>query len=303
MMDCDFLWRGHRVHVTETGSAGDPLLLMGGLGSNTDMWAPFMHEFPDRRIIAFDAPGTGRSSAPSYPIPIARLAEVAVSVLDNRGVPWADVVGFSYGGAVAQQLAYDYPDRVRRLVLAATTCGRGSVPCSISAMAALATPLRFYLPGYFDATCAALYGGATGRDASSRARAMQARHRNPASPYGYAMQLLGGAGWSSWPFLARIPHETLVINGDEDPLVPVANAKMLSQRIPRARLEIVQRAGHLFLWDDAENVGPRIRQFVNPAQSTHKLRRRRAARSASVAVASMSPSSFGTAASTSPPPV
>jgi poly(3-hydroxyoctanoate) depolymerase len=262
-----------------------------------------MHEFPDRRIITFDAPGTGHSSAPTYPISIARLAQVAVSVLDNRGVPWADVVGFSYGGAVAQQLAYDYPDRVRRLVLAATTCGIGSVPCSVSAMAALSTPLRFCLPRYFDATCGALCGGVTGRDPSRRARAMQVHQRNPPSPYGYAMQLLGGAGWSSWPFLARIPHETLVINGDEDPLVPVANAKMLSQRIPRARLEIVQRAGHLFLWDDAENVGARIRQFVNPAQRTHKVRRRRVSRSANVAVASISPSSFRTAASTSPRPI
>ena len=86
---------------------------------------------------------------------------------------------------------------------------------------------------------------------------------SPPSSYGYAMQLLGAAGWTSLPFLDRIRHETLVINGDDDPLVPVANAQMLAQRIPRAKLEIVEQAGHLFLCDDAANLAPRIGRFVN----------------------------------------
>ena len=83
------------------------------------------------------------------------------------------------------------------------------------------------------------------------------------------MQLLGGMGWSSWPFLPDIPHETLVISGDEDPLVPVANAELLARRIPNARLEIVERAGHLFLWDDAENVAQRIQRFVQSQARDH----------------------------------
>jgi poly(3-hydroxyoctanoate) depolymerase len=68
--------------------------------------------------------------------------------------------------------------------------------------------------------------------------------------------------WSSWPFLQDIPHETLVISGDDDPLIPVANAEMLAKRIPNARLEIVEDAGHLFLWDDARNAAERIQRFV-----------------------------------------
>ena len=76
------------------------------------------------------------------------------------------------------------------------------------------------------------------------------------------MQLLGGLGWSSWGFLPNIRHETLVVCGDDDPLVPVANAKMLAERIPRARLSVVERAGHLLLWDEPERVAPQIGQFV-----------------------------------------
>jgi pimeloyl-ACP methyl ester carboxylesterase len=70
-------------------------------------------------------------------------------------------------------------------------------------------------------------------------------------------------GWSSWSFLPEIPHETLVICGDEDPLVPVANCRMLADRIPRAELEIVERAGHLLLWDEPERVAPRIARFMS----------------------------------------
>jgi pimeloyl-ACP methyl ester carboxylesterase len=130
-------------------------------------------------------------------------------------------------------------------------------------MVSLSTPLRYYSPTYFDRNAAALYGGMTGRDLSMRRRMMAERHRHPPSAYGYSMQLLGTIGWSSLPFLARIPHDTLVISGDDDPLIPVANAEMLARRIPRARLEIVKRSGHLFLWDEAKRLSVRVARFVD----------------------------------------
>jgi pimeloyl-ACP methyl ester carboxylesterase len=89
------------------------------------------------------------------------------------------------------------------------------------------------------------------------------RKKRPPSAVGYAMQLLGAMWWSSAGFLERIPHETLVISGDDDPLIPLENARMLARRIPRATLEIVERAGHLFLWDDPEHLATRIRRFVD----------------------------------------
>ena len=255
-------WRGHRVRVVQDGT-GDPLLLISGLGSHLGMWAPFAAQFPERRIIRFDMPGTGLSSTPPYPISIASLAQLATAVLDHCATPRADVIGFSYGGAVAQQVACDHPQRVRRLVLAATTCGVGGVPGSIAAMTAIATPLRFYSRPYFEQVAAALYGGATGRDPDARNAQLHMRNQAPPpSSYGYAMQMVGANGWSSLPFLGTIPHETLVITGDDDPLVPVENARILADRIPRARLEIVKRAGHLLLWDDAANAAARIRSFI-----------------------------------------
>ena len=259
-------WRGHRIFVTVTGQ-GDPLLLVPGLGNNVGMWVPFMQQFPNRRIIRLDAPGTGLSSTPTSPINVPALAELLVTVLDECEVQSADVIGFSYGGAVAQQLAFDHPTRVRRLVLAATNCGIGAFPGWLPAVMSLATPIRYYSPSFFDRTAAATNGGVTARDQSVRTRMINARRSHPPSAEGYALQLLGIFGWSSWHFLPCIQHETLVIAGDDDPLVPVANARMLAERIPNATLEIVEGAGHLFLWDDAENLGRRISAFLNPART------------------------------------
>jgi pimeloyl-ACP methyl ester carboxylesterase len=247
---------------------GEPLLLITGLGGSTDQWTPFAQQFQHRQVIRFDVPGMGLSSAPYAPIPVAGVADLAVAVLDDLGVECADVVGYSYGGAVAQQLAFDHPERVCRLVLAATNCGIGAVPGSYAAMSSLSTTLRYYSPTYFDRNAATLYGGMTGRDLSMRRRMMAERRRHPPSAYGYQMQLLGTIGWSSLPFLARIPHDTLVISGDDDPLIPVCNAEMLARRIPRARLEIVKRGGHLFLWDEAKRLAVRVTRFVDAAAGT-----------------------------------
>src|SRR5437763_16434822 len=102
----------------------------------------------------------------------------------------------------------------------------------MAALAALMTPLRDYSPSYFNRTAGYAYGGATERDEAVREEMMIARHKRPPSAYGYTMQLLGAFGWSSMPFLTQIPHETLVISGDDDPLIPVANAEMLARCIP-----------------------------------------------------------------------
>jgi poly(3-hydroxyalkanoate) depolymerase len=262
-------WRGHRIHVTETGD-GDPLLLVPGLGNNIEMWVPFMEQFPNRRIIRLDAPGTGLSSTPVWPINVPALADLLVAVLDALDARAADVVGFSYGGAVAQQLAFDHPTRVRRLVLAATNCGIGAVPGWLPAVYGLATPLRYYSPSFFDRTAAATFGGVTARDESVRRRMIEARRSSPPAADGYAMQLIGIAGWSSRHFLCAIPHETLVISGDDDPLVPPANARLLAQRIPNATLDIVEGAGHLFLWDDAKNLGRRVGRFLDQTGKRRK---------------------------------
>lgn len=261
-MESSYLyWHGHKIHVAEQGS-GDPLLLINGLGGHVDMWEAILPHFEGHRIITFDSPGAGKSSVPMMPVPVARLADLCDTVLADRGVEWADVLGYSYGGAIAQQFAHDFPARVRRLVLAATTCGVGGTPGEPRALAVLSTPVRFYSKTYFERTAQLTFGGRTGRNAAVRAEIMESRAKHPPSMMGYSMQIAGASGWSSLPFLHEIPHETLVVCGDDDPLVPLANAHQIAGLMPRARLEIVENAGHLFLWDDGLREGVVINEFL-----------------------------------------
>ncbi len=134
-------------------------------------------------------------------------------------------------------------------------------------MNVLATPFRYYSPTYFDRIASPAYGGRTGRNLEVRKTMMLDRKKYPPSNYGYSMQLLGGATWSSCHFLEMIPHETLVIVGDDDPLIPIFNARTLADRIPNATLELVSGAGHLFLWDEAERIGRRIFRFLEGGEA------------------------------------
>ena len=111
-MERDFVsWRGHRVHLNATGQ-GEPLLLITGLGGSTDQWRAFAQQFQNRRVIRFDVPGMGQSSAPLAPMTVAAVAELAVAVLALALRPlWHGSRGLALGiagTAVASTFALDH---------------------------------------------------------------------------------------------------------------------------------------------------------------------------------------------------
>jgi pimeloyl-ACP methyl ester carboxylesterase len=149
--------RGLEIFVRERGR-GFPLLIINGIGANVDMLVATETALArESRTIVFDAPGTGRSSTPILPLPIVSVAHVASELLDELGHPQADVLGFSHGGLVAQELARISPERVRRLALVSTACGWGSHFGDPAVLLTLATPLRYYSRS-FSASTSRLYG-------------------------------------------------------------------------------------------------------------------------------------------------
>lgn len=251
---------GLRIHVSETGD-GPPVLLINGLGGHTAMWEPVERALADFRVISFDAPGAGRSSRPLRPVSVPRLARLAALVLDDAGVLQADVVGYSMGGMVAQQLAADQPDRVRRLVLAATTCGLGAIPGGPKAMLHLTIPVRFLSARMYADTIGAMVGGRARQDREFVASLAALRLRQ-VSFLGYFGQLLSLSRWSGLPLLSRIPHPTLVVTGDDDPLAPLANGILLARMLPQGRMLLAPGEGHLLLVDADSPVLDPIRQFL-----------------------------------------
>jgi len=254
---------GLRIRVSERGRGGRPLLLVPGIGTSLEIWPPLLDALGGLRTLAFDPPGAGLSSVPALPLRLPRLARVVAGVLDALGHERVDVLGVSWGGALAQQVARQYPGRVRRLVLAATSCGLGSIPGHPAALAAMANPLRFHSRSFFELVAPYVYGGASRRSALQRSDEARLWLRRPPSFRGYAYQLVALAGWSSLPWLHRLPQPTLVVAGAEDPLVPVRNARILAGRIPNATLHVVEGGGHLFLIDQAAESAAAIRAFLS----------------------------------------
>jgi poly(3-hydroxyoctanoate) depolymerase len=252
---------GLRLRVGRSGD-GPPLLLITGIGASIGMWEPLTRQLGGRELIAFDAPGCGESQRPRRPLRMRELAGVTRGLMDALGLERPDVLGYSFGGALAQELARRSPDRVRRLVLCATGPGLGGIPPKPLAALALATPVRYYHPRLLALSVPYIAGGRTAREPGVLAANAQARLSRPPGPLGYAFQLFAAAGWSSLPWLHTIATPTLVVAGDDDPSVPVRNARMLASRLPNAQLHVVKGGGHLFLLDEPESAIPAIEAFL-----------------------------------------
>jgi poly(3-hydroxyalkanoate) depolymerase len=250
---------------TAVRGSGRPLLLITGLGASLDLGAPFERELAARDVqtVSFDAPGIGQSTPYTWPRRMPGIARTVERMLDALGYQQVDVLGASLGGVIAQQLAHQAPHRVRRLVLAATGPGLGGIPGSPRALLALATSRRYHQPGHYQRIAARTYGGAARRDPDSPPLALAAESAAGPSLRGYLGQIYAISGWTSLPWLRTLRQQTLVLAGDDDPIVPVANGRILTRCIPHARLHIVRRGGHLFLLDNAAEMAGLVAAFLS----------------------------------------
>lgn len=249
--------------MVENRGAGRPLLLINGIGATGDLFRPFRQHLTDRETIAFDAPGVGGSPEPAYPPTMRQLAAVVAGLIDELGHDQVDVLGLSWGGALAQELARRHPRSVRRLVLVATMAGWTSLPGRPTAVSILMSPARYYSPEYLQRVAPTLYGGAIRRHPKLLKEHARLRAAQPPTRLGYLYQLAALRRWTSVPWLHRLPQRTLVMAGDDDPIIPLFNARVLANRIPGGRLHVVEGGGHLFLFTGAEEMAGVVRDFLS----------------------------------------
>jgi poly(3-hydroxyalkanoate) depolymerase len=257
---------GTRLRVSVSGS-GRPILIVTGIGASLELAAPFEHALNELGLqtISYDAPGVGQSSAYRWPRRMRGVARTVEELLDALGHDQVDVLGVSLGGVIAQQLAHQAPQRVRRLVLAATGPGLGGLPGAPTVLWSLATPRRYYQPDYYRRIAGRIYGGTARRDPDALLHGSLARFIDRPSWRGYLGQLYSISGWTSMPWLCRLRAETLVLHGDDDPIVPLVNGRILARAIPRARLHVVRGGGHLFVLEDPRGVAALVADFLQPA--------------------------------------
>ncbi|PHR92279.1 MAG: poly(3-hydroxyalkanoate) depolymerase [Robiginitomaculum sp.] len=245
------VWKG----VDKGEGKRTPLLFFNGIGANLEIAQAFADHFTGRDIITFDMPGIGGSPDPKIPYRPWWAANAAKQILQKHGYDKVDVLGVSWGGGMAQQFAFQCKKMTNRLILCATSPGTIMVPGDIRAISKMASPKRYINKDYLAQHFETLYGD------SEEGFGMFSEHMVPPSLKGYLFQLMAMAGWSSLPFLRFLRVPTLIIAGDRDHIVPLANAHILKFMIKGSQMYEFEDAGHLFLLTKRDESIQIIRDF------------------------------------------
>lgn len=261
--------RGVDLHVDHREGDGPPLVLCNGIGANLELLEPLVDALaaePGRQVptVRIDIPGTGGSPTPRTPYRLRWLARLVGDLVRQLGYRQTDVLGISWGGALAQELAYREPQLVRRVVLCATSMGMVMVPARPRVLITLASPLRYFHPSRMRETGARIYGGGFGDDPELVAR-FAAATRAP-DPAGYYWQIAAGWGWTSAHYLPRLRQPVLLVAGDDDPIIPLANARMMAALLRERRVHIVRGGGHLALLTHTHELAPLIHRFLTEGE-------------------------------------
>ncbi len=253
---------GQRIRVNVRLGSGVPLVLCNGIGASLEVLDPLVEQLP-MTVIRFDVPGAGGSPTSPLPYGFPYLAWVLGRVLTKLGIGVVDIFGLSWGGALAQQFAFQNPRRCRRMVLVATGTGVLMVPAHPRILSKMATPRRFSDPNYAASIAGDLYGGTVRAHGEDVAK-LFVRQLHAGSKIGYLHQLLAGSVWTSLFALRAVRQETLVVSGTDDPIIPVVNAHILHKLLPHAILHL-HSGGHIDIVHNATELAPVIEGFLSEA--------------------------------------
>ncbi len=256
----------------EIHGEGEPLVLVMGYTLSSRFWyrqiPTLAREF---KVVTFDNRGTGGSDKPNIAYTMDMIAGDLTGLLDVIGINKAHVFGISLGGAIAQQFAINYPDRVLSLILGCTSCGGPhSIRANKEAMEAIAsisTAFQMQKMTPKD-TAIAMLPWLLSDDFISNNPDLIQQHikinlQENTPPHVFVRQGQAVMGFDSYDQLPHIKVPTLVIAGDSDKYVPVENSRLLASKIPSSELVILKNAGHLFMIDSAEETNKQIMSFLH----------------------------------------
>lgn len=250
--------RGLNIHVQMCGASGPALLMFNGAFAEVDLWKSLLPYLKGFRIIMFDPPGIGQSQLSLLPMNMFALAELGALVLDFLGIEKAHVLGVSFGGATAQTMALLHPRHVDSVVLVSTSYGGFAKPGKLKSFMHFVNPLS-YKPGKIEKVAGDLFGG---RFREEPELISSFDMNKPSSLRAAMYRMAPLMGWTSLPWLWAIRKPTLIIGGDDDPVTPLFNHKVIAKCIPNSHLHVVRDGGHMVLVDSPERVGPVISKFL-----------------------------------------
>lgn len=254
---------GRRINCEDVGH-GPPVLVLNGLGASIDMLQAFRRSLArKRRVITFDVPGVGDSPRWRLPVAMADYVDLTLKVIDRLELSRVDLVGYSWGGVLAQALAIHRPQRIGRLVLISTGSGATTIPGHPAVSFLLASHARYVSPRLLKAAAPMMFGGDIRKRRNGRPGLERLWTAHPPTATGYMGQL--GALWSytSLPSLRSIPHRTLLLTGTDDPIAHDLNSRLMGRMIRNSTLEVVPDAGHLLAITRPEWTAGRVEAFLS----------------------------------------
>jgi pimeloyl-ACP methyl ester carboxylesterase len=251
--------------VYDLQGSDEPLVLIHGAQGDRSMFAGFVPAFTNQfRILTFDQRGSGQSEKPDMEYSIAFLADDTATLMDHVGFASAHVIGVSMGGMIAQELVLRHPQKVRSLVLGCTTPG-GPKAVRLGGNAlerAYSTqPLSAEERGRALAE-AAFTKGYIEKHPEIIFTMIEARRQRPLDPVALSHRMKAAYAHNTYDRLPQIACPTLVITGKDDVLVSWENSKILVERIPGAKLVLLEPAGHVFWMEQPEQSQEAIAAFL-----------------------------------------
>jgi len=250
---------------------GITLVLLHGAGANYLQWPHALRRLPGMRVFAPDLPGHGDSSGQAC-ADTASYARVIRRLLDKLDVTKCVVAGYSMGGGIALELAYQDPEKVVGLGV----LGAGErIPIPADVLKLLDDKDRKVADGVIHAAIGMDVGGRTedgGGDSSNVegvARRLElirnaSRRTDPAL---LAQDLATSAAFDARPYAGDIRAPTLIVAGEKDMLVPVSVCRALHHRMTNSELHVLEGAGHMFLWERTQEVAGLMRRLAGQAHS------------------------------------
>ncbi len=249
----------------EVHGSGYPLILIRGLASNADHWYCQVPAFSSHySVVVFDNRGIGRSEMPDLPYTISTMADDTISLMDSLGIRKAHILGISMGGMIAQEIALKYGQRVNGLILACTHCGGKQAIQPDPAV------IRDLSGSLFGGTEEAVQKGlrclfserTIQQNPSVVQRYGEVSKRFPPAAQVLIHQLKAIQSHDTWENLINIQNPTLVLAGKEDVLVPPENSRILAERIPMGRLQVIEGGGHQFLIEKPDDFNNAVLEFL-----------------------------------------
>jgi 3-oxoadipate enol-lactonase len=241
------------------------LIFIHGLAYDRLGWGPLPKLLAsDFRVVVLDNRGVGDSDVPDGPYSVHEMATDSVAVLDAAGIDAAHVFGVSLGGFIAQELALEHPERVRRLVLCSTSPGGPTaLPMPARGVEAFDRfPSMDREAGLRLMVENSLGDHAVGERSELVEEVYAYRLERAPSVEAWQAQLAASRGHDAYDRIAAISAPTLVIHALADTVIDHRNGELLADLIPGARLELVPDRGHLVMWQEGERLAPIVRDFL-----------------------------------------